>query len=93
MSDARTTTDHNTIKRWAEARGGVPTSVSGTGGKDDPGVLRLDFEPKDAELNKIDWQDFFDKFEEKNLAFLYQERTDDGSMSRFHKFIARGLAR
>ena len=89
MSEAHTTTDHETIRKWAEERGGVPTSVSGTGEDGDPGILRLDFEPKDASLEGIGWDDFFDKFEEKKLAFLYQDRTGDGSISRFHKFVDR----
>ncbi|HZD88571.1 MAG TPA: hypothetical protein VE224_00585, partial [Pseudolabrys sp.] len=76
----------------AEERGGKPTSVSGTGDDGDPGILRFDFPPKDAGLESISWDDFFDKFEEKKLAFLYQDRTEDGSISRFHKFVGRGSA-
>jgi hypothetical protein len=91
MSEAKTTTDHNKIRRWAEERGGVPTSVSGTG-DGETGILRLDFDPKDEQLKEISWADFFDKFEEKKLAFLYQDRTDDGSVSRFHKFVGRSSA-
>ena len=89
MSEAKTTTDHNTIRKWAEARGGKPASVGGTRKKGEPGVLRLDFEPTDKELNEISWADFFDKFEKEKLAFLYQDRTADGSVSRFHKFVQR----
>jgi len=59
MSDTKTTTDHNTIKRWAEKRGGVPSSVVGTGTGDEAGILRLDFEPKDEKLYAIDWDEFF----------------------------------
>ena len=89
MSEAKTTTDHNLIRKWAEARGAKPASVEGTGRKGEPGVLRLDFDPKDKELNEISWADFFEKFEKEKLAFLYQARTADGSVSRFHKFVQR----
>ena len=89
MSEAKTTTDHNLIRQWAEERGGKPTSVEGTGDKKEAGVLRLDFAPKDKELNEISWADFFSKFEKEKLAFLYQDRTTDGSISRFHKFVQR----
>src|SRR5215213_5387425 len=51
--------DHNRIKRWAEKRGGVPSSVVGTGTADEAGILRLDFEPKDEKLDAIDWDEFF----------------------------------
>ncbi|HZS64132.1 MAG TPA: hypothetical protein VFA53_06510 [Xanthobacteraceae bacterium] len=88
MSEAKMTTDHTKIRRWAEKRGGIPASVRGTS-DGDPGVLRLDFEPKDQELEKIGWDEFFRKFDQKKLAFLYQDRTDDGHISRFHKFVDR----
>jgi hypothetical protein len=92
MSEAKVTTDHSTIRRWAEERGGVPTEVEGTGSKSEAGILRLDFQPKDRELDQISWDQFFSKFDKKRLAFLYQDKTDDGSVSRFHKFIDRSSA-
>jgi hypothetical protein len=89
MSEAQVTTDHRTIRKWVEDRGGVPTSVEGTGRKDQPGVLRIDFEPEDKELDPISWDDFFAKFDREKLAFLYQDETNDGKVSRFHKFVDR----
>jgi hypothetical protein len=89
MAEAKTTTDHSTIRKWAEKRGGVPTSVADTGRDNEPGVLRLDFEPKDKKLDKISWDDFFAKFDGEKLAFLYQDTTEDGAESRFHKFVKR----
>ncbi|AJC48096.1 hypothetical protein [Xanthomonas sacchari] len=86
--DAKTTADHDEIRRWAEARGGRPASVRGTEADEDAGVLRILFRD-DAALEEISWDDFFDKFEEEELAFLYQEKTSDGSQSRFFKFVNR----
>ena len=89
MSDAQVTTDHAAIRKWAEARGGRPASVKGTG-KGEAGVLRIDFEPELAEgLELISWDDFFAKFDEEKLGFLHQDKTADGSTSRFHKFVDR----
>ena len=90
MAEAKTTTDHDEIRRWAEARGGRPASVKGTGGGDDAGILRINF-PGGAEesLEDISWDEFFDAFEENNLAFLYQEETASGEESRFFKLVAR----
>jgi hypothetical protein len=88
MSDAKTTQNHDTIRRWAQQRGGHPASVNGTGhARGDAGILRLDFEPADANLHEIGWEEFFTKFDEANLSFLYQDETGDGKKSRFHKFI------
>jgi len=97
MSEGKTTTDHDEIRRWAEERGGVPSTVTGTerGGKkgtEHAGILRLDFEPHDEGLEEISWDEFFEKFDKEKLAFLYQEETAGGDISRFHKFINRSTA-
>lgn len=91
MSEAKTTTDHDTIRKWAEERGGKPSAVAATHDNDDAGILRIDFPGRgdDNALEEISWDEFFEKFDEKHLAFLYQEKTKDGSTSRFFKFVAR----
>ncbi|MGB5546280.1 MAG: hypothetical protein WBM74_06885 [Polyangiales bacterium] len=53
------------------------------------GVIRLQF-PKTqgaSELEAIDWDHFFEKFDEKGLALVYQEATSDGQVSRFNRII------
>jgi hypothetical protein len=89
MARAQATTDHDTIRQWAESRGGHPATVTRSERGHEAGVLRLDFDPPDAALEKISWEDFFEKFEDADLAFLYQEKTDGGKPSRFHKFVSR----
>jgi hypothetical protein len=82
-----TTTDHDTIRKWAEARGGRPARVSGTG--DEGGILRIDFQEPDERLEEIDWETFFAVFEDRKLAFLFQDKTAGGKTSRFNKFVSR----
>jgi hypothetical protein len=93
MANAKVTTDHAQIRRWVEARHGVPVHVHGTGASDDVGLLRIDFperdEAEDEELEEITWEEFFEKFDEKRLAFVYQEKTAAGAQSRFNKFVNR----
>ncbi len=92
---AETTTDHETIRRWVEDRGGVPATVEGTtSSADDVGVLRVDFPhgERNDELSTISWEDFFAKFDESGLAFLHEDKTSDGQLSRFCKFISRSSA-
>lgn len=90
MTASKTTTDHAAIRKWAEKRGGHPTSVSRTEhGKEAAGILWLDFGEKDEKLHPVGWDAFFDKFDESKLAFLYQDKTTDGKLSRFLKFIHR----
>lgn len=91
MPERKITTDHDTIRKWVEERQGRPTTVRGTGGEEKAGVLRIDFPGhKAARLEAISWEDFFAKFDEKGLAFLYQETTSQGQPSRFCRFVRRG---
>lgn len=75
MAEAKQTTDHTVIRKWVEKRGGLPAAVKGTGGEGDPGLLRIDFPGYSSEdtLEQITWEDFFAKFDESGLAFLYRE--------------------
>ena len=87
---AKTTTSHETIKRWVENRGAHPATVKGTT-SDTTGVLRIDFpgySGKDT-LKEVSWDAFFKKFDREKLAFLYQDKTASGRMSRFCKLVDR----
>ena len=90
-AQAKKTTDHTRIQKWAAERGGHPATVEGTGSRGGAGVLRIDYpgyRGKDR-LKEISWDQFFRKFDEENLAFLYQEKTATGRQSRFNKFVSR----
>jgi hypothetical protein len=84
MSAANRTRDHETIRSWAEARGGRPAKIE-TKGKG--GILRLDFNEPEDNLTQIEWDEFFRIFDENELEFLYQEKTESGEESRFNKFV------
>ena len=89
MSSAKATVDHDTIRNWVEQHGGCPAHVKGTGGKQDPGILRIDFTGFSGQqsLEKIGWDEFFESFDANELAFLYE---DDG---RFNKLVRRDTVR
>jgi hypothetical protein len=87
--ESLTTVDHDTIREWAEERDGVPATVAATRADDDAGILRIDFGEPEEGLEEISWDEFFETFEDRKLAFLYQEETKNGSVSRFFKFIPR----
>ncbi|SDF72048.1 hypothetical protein [Chitinophaga filiformis] len=40
-------------------------------------------------LEEISWDEFFAKFEESELAFLYQDKKTDGETSYFNKLVSR----
>jgi hypothetical protein len=90
-AESKTTTNHDEIKKWVESRGGKPATVKGTGDGEEAGVLRIDFPGYSGEdsLEPISWDEFFEKFEESKLKFLYQDKTADGKESRFSKPISR----
>lgn len=84
MSSAKHTRDHDLIRRWAEARGGVPSIVEETGG-----LLRIDFVEgaksggHDERLEETSWERFFEIFDDRGLYFLYEP----DEKSRFNKFV------
>lgn len=91
MSESKKTTDHEEIRHWVEQRGGHPATVKRTGSQEDPGLLRIDFPGYSGEgsLEPISWDQFFEKFEENQLALLYQDETSEGDVSRFSKLVYR----
>jgi hypothetical protein len=93
---SQTTTDHETIRRWAEERGGKPAAVKSTHAKGarssrDIGILRIDFPGYSGKesLEEISWEEFFQKFDESDLALVYEEETAEGERSNFNKLVRR----
>ncbi|HRO16239.1 MAG TPA: hypothetical protein PLL33_14615 [Paracoccus sp. (in: a-proteobacteria)] len=66
-----------------------PGIVRGTDDGEGEGILRIDFAERDDRLEEIPWEGFFQTFEDRGLAFLYQDRTKNGGKSRFFKFVNR----
>jgi len=93
-AESKVTFDHEEVRRWAEERKAAPACVRGTGGKGDIGMIRLDFPGYSGEksLEHIEWDEWFEKFDEHNLALLYQETTAGGERSNFNKLVSRETA-
>jgi hypothetical protein len=85
MATAQQTRDHDTIHEWADARGGIPTVVKGSGG-----LLRIDFVRgeksggREASLEEVDWDRWFEIFDSNDLTFLYSPERN----SKFFKIVA-----
>jgi hypothetical protein len=84
-SKTRVTIDHDEIRKWAEQRRAKPAMVKGTG------IVRLDFPGFSGEgkLEPIEWDQFFERFDESQLALIFQEKTARGQKSNFNKFVGR----
>ena len=89
MALAKTTKDHDEIRKWAEARGGKPAVVASTEGENETGIIRLMFpnapNHNDDALEEISWDEFFEKFDASGLELTYQEKTAGGQVSDFNK--------
>jgi hypothetical protein len=85
MASAQRTRDHEEIRKWVEARGGIPTIVKGTGG-----LLRIDFirgaksGGREASLDEISWDEWFRIFDESEVSFLHSPEKD----SKFFKLVS-----
>lgn len=90
-SQSDTTTDHDTIRTWAEEHGGMPVAVKNTGSGDDAGLLQIDMPggAGDDSFDEITWDEWFEEFESSNLALLYQKEKADVSDSTFFKLVNR----
>ena len=90
-ASSKVTTDHDEIRRWAEARSAAPSTVTRTRSSKDIGIIRLDFPGFSGEgaLEPITWDEFFTKFDDEGLAFVYQDKTAAGRTSSFNRFVKR----
>ncbi|HEX2153973.1 MAG TPA: hypothetical protein VHL52_08340 [Acidimicrobiia bacterium] len=90
MADNQTT-DHDEIRRWAEARDATPSVVKDTHDEEGSGILRFDMPGYDGgdNLEEVSWDEFFEIFDDRELAMIYQEETADGETSYFSKFVSR----
>ena len=93
MSSAKTTTNHDEIRKWVEKRDGHPAVVKSTENKGQAGgLLRIDYDEPggndDTRLHRISWDEFFKSFDQNDLAFLHDPDGD----SRFSKFVEKESA-
>ena len=84
---AEITTDHETIRTWAEKHKGVPAAVEATHEEDDTGIIRIMFPTSPnsdhGALVEISWEAFFEEFEKRKLALLFDPK------SMFSKIVSR----
>lgn len=90
-SSSRTLIDHDEIQRWAEERGAKPAAVRNTSGEEGIGIIRLDFPGYSGgdSLEEIEWEEWFEKFDDNNLALVVQEKMANGQKSNFNKLVNR----
>lgn len=85
--ETRITSDHSKIKQWADDRNAKPACYK-CSSRSSLLLFRFPGETEEAVIN-LSWEEFFEKFEEHKLAFLYQDMNDRGKKSRFNSFIKK----
>lgn len=86
----QTTRDHEVIRKWAEARRAQPASTVRSEGHG-IGVLRFDLPGQSGRpIAHIEWNAWFAAFDERNLCFVYEEKTADGERSDFFRLELSG---
>lgn len=80
---ANQTIDHDTIRAWVEEHGGQPALTRRVPEVPDKGDLSLEFlaDGQEPELITISWADFFQRFEDEHLAFVYEEGGPGGELT------------
>lgn len=87
MADSKSTTDHDTIRKWADERDGKPSVVVRDGKETE--LLRINFPGYGEEnLKEIDWEKWFNIFDKNSLQLIYQDTTNTGK-SNFNKIVER----
>jgi hypothetical protein len=79
------TRNHNVIRYWAEERDAKPATVPGAE-QGQARILRFDFPGYGGKkLKTISWDEWFEPFDARDLAFHFQEHKTDGSLSNFFR--------
>src|SRR5690242_18207922 len=91
MAGSQALTDHDAIREWAESRRATPACVTGTGGDDDVGMIRLDFPGYTGgnSLQAISWEEWFTQFDGNGLALIVQDETASDERSNFNTLVKR----
>lgn len=95
----KVTTDHQEIMIWAQTNKGQPEIAQDPEASAQPPILRIHFPVATEEnyfregtqVKKISWNEFFEKFEEFELAFIYNEAIKEyiRDLSNEYQFIKR----
>lgn len=88
------TTNPDEIKLWAESHQAVPEIMNVQNGQE---TLRLNFPGTQDDIflgettneKEIDWDNFFEKFNDLELAFQYNPQAEGIDLSNEYKFIKR----
>lgn len=89
----RRTINHEEIRSWVQEHGGQPRALRTTDG--DFAIVRFDYRDalqssaSSVPLEPISWDEFFHQFEDRRLAFVYEENAESGQENKLSKLVGR----
>lgn len=85
----RITTNHDEIKHWAEDNAGIPVLLPEAQAEGNTSKIYIDFleNGRNNEMKRIEWDEFFERFDKGNYALEYEDKIKNGVESRNFKFI------
>ena len=91
------TIDHKEIREWIEEQNGMPAVLTETSEDEEDGVesadmLHISFDPNDPNMVEMEWDEFFERFDNDNLALVYDDIIPKGTLPEF-ELIDRDRAR
>jgi hypothetical protein len=87
--EGKVTTDKKAIKEWVEERKGWPAVQIRANENGKEKILWVGFPGANTQKNlkEITWEEFFEKFDQEQLTFLYQDASLNGEPSQFFYFL------
>ena len=84
MATERSTSNHDEIRKWAEAHNALPAEFASTSHDGEPRILGfiLPAQPP-GDLEKVSWEQFFAVFDMTGLALVYRQ----GDGSNFYEIV------
>lgn len=82
------TIDRAEIRGWIEEQGGLPAVLKDVVEDDEEGeessdMLHISFDPNDPSMEEMEWDEFFERLDNENLALVYDDITPKGTIPEF----------
>ncbi|RPI32584.1 MAG: hypothetical protein EHM70_08600 [Chloroflexota bacterium] len=89
FAQGKITTDRNVIKMWVNARGGWPAIIRKFTSAGVEMALSIVFpgSETDETIHRLTWEEFFEKFEQQHLVFIYEDKDNYHQLSLSFAFV------
>lgn len=73
--------DYDEIRAWIEEHGGQPATLkeASENGEESSDMLHIAFGPLTPDMEEMGWDEFFERFENENLALEYDDEETEGA--------------